>query len=123
MPWYFFGQTLGAALTETPQDITIEGKDLYPYSPVHIAGSRDGSGSLTITWFRRTRMGETTDWADGVTDVPLSEDSEEYNVNVMNGATVVRTINVTSETASYTAAEQTTDFGRRRPRSACKFSK
>lgn len=111
VPWYFFGQTLGAALTETPQDITIEGKDLYPYSPVHIAGSRDGSGSLTITWFRRTRIGGEDDWADGVTDVPLSEDSEEYNVNVMNGATVVRTINVTSETASYTAAEQTTDFG------------
>jgi hypothetical protein len=43
--------------------------------------------------------------------VPLGESSEAYEVDIYNGASVVRTISASSETASYSAANQTTDFG------------
>lgn len=79
-----------------------------PWSPVQIAGARNGGGDLTITWVRRTRFGGV--WADGV-DVPLNEESERYEVDVMNGANVVRTFPTTTPTASYSAAQQVADFG------------
>jgi len=79
-----------------------------PWSPVQIAGARNGGGDLTITWVRRTRFGGV--WADGV-DVPLNEESERYEVDVMNGANVVRTIALSTPTTSYSAAQQVADFG------------
>lgn len=92
-----------------PQSFTNSGVSLKPYSPVHIKGARDGSGNLTLTWIRRTRVGG--EWRD-YSDAPLGEDSEAYEVDIMSGVTVKRTITgLSSETASYTAAQQVTDFG------------
>ncbi|MET0155564.1 MAG: hypothetical protein ABW189_05615 [Rickettsiales bacterium] len=50
---------------------------------MHLAGERDGSGNLTITWIRRTRIGG--EWADGA-DAPLSEETEAYEIDIMDGA-------------------------------------
>jgi len=102
--------TIGSSLADaTAQDFTYTGVALKPYSPVHIEGARDISGNLTIRWIRRTRL--SGEWQDGV-DVALNETSEAYEVDVMNGSTVVRTITgLSSPTASYSAADQTTDFG------------
>jgi hypothetical protein len=85
---------------------TARGRECY--APVHVTGSRDGSNNLTITWTRRTRIGGELDWADGVASVPLGEDSEAYEV-VIPDASPPRIISVTAETASYSAASQTTD--------------
>lgn len=82
---------------------------LMPWAPVHVAGSRNASGDLAFTWIRRTRFGGV--WTDG-TDVPLNEESEKYEVDIIKGGVlVVRTIAVASPSATYTAAQQTTDFG------------
>ena len=76
---------------------------------MHIEGSRNGGGDLTITWIRRTRF--SGEWRDLV-DVPLNEASEAYEVDVIDGAgTVVRTFSSPNPTVTYTAADQTTDFG------------
>lgn len=80
-------------------------RGLKPYSVTEIAGSRIG-GNLTITWRRRTRLGGAS--LDGQ-DVPLSEDSEAYEVDIMSGSTVLRTISASSETASYSSSEQNAD--------------
>lgn len=99
------GSTLGAT---TAQDFAYAARALKPYSPVHIVGSRS-AGDLTINWKRRTRI--NGDWRDAV-DVPLSEESERYEVDIMQGVTVKRTITgLTSPTAVYTSAQQVTDFG------------
>lgn len=85
------------------------GKTLRPYSPVSIRGTRDGGNNLTITWIRRTRI--SGEWRDGV-DVPLGEENERYEVEILNAGNVVRTITgITSPSATYSAANQTTDFG------------
>ncbi|HWJ40618.1 MAG TPA: phage tail protein, partial [Candidatus Limnocylindrales bacterium] len=92
------------------QQFTNSGNDLRPYAATSVKGTRDISGNLTATWIRRTRIGG--DWLDGIGTVPVSEDAESYQVDVMNGSTVVRTISgLSSPTASYSAADQTTDFG------------
>ena len=99
------GSTLGAT---TAQDFAYAARALKPYSPVHIVGSRS-AGDLTINWKRRTRI--NGDWRDAV-DVPMSEESERYEVDIMSGVTLKRTITgLTSPTAVYTSAQQITDFG------------
>lgn len=81
---------------------------LTPWAPTLVTGARAAGGDLTIRWVRRTRVGGV--WADGA-DAPLNEESERYEVDVMDGANAVRTITATTPAALYTGAEQTADFG------------
>jgi hypothetical protein len=87
------------------------GLGLRPLSPVHIRGSR-ASGDLTIRWVRRTRVGGDT-WEGP--EVPLGEEREAYEIDILDGTTVKRTLSVTSPTVLYSAADQTTDFGAPQP--------
>ena len=87
---------------------TSVGGGLRPWSPVHLRGSRNGAGDLAISWVRRTRFGG---WWRDLTDVPLNEESERYELDILNGATVVRTLATTQPVTTYTAAQQTSDFG------------
>ncbi len=81
---------------------------LMPYSPVHVSGTRNGDGDLTITWIRRSRV--EGGW--NRTDVPMLEESEAYEVDILDGSgDVVRTIEAGSASAAYTAAQQAADFG------------
>lgn len=93
----------------TAQAFTNQGTGLKPYAPVHLGGGRDASNNLTLTWVRRSRI--SGEWRSGV-DVPLGEESEAYEVDIYDGsgyATVLRTISETSQSASYSAADQTSD--------------
>lgn len=106
---FYKAVTVGETLANTTEEtFTYTGKKFRPYSPVNIAATRDVSENLTLTWTRRTRI--DGEWRDGV-DVPIGEESEKYQVDILDGSTVVRTIEATSPTAAYTAAEQVTDFG------------
>ena len=101
--------TFGRAISDAPaQTIVATANSLRPLSPVQISGSRDGSENLTITWTRRARI--NAGWRDDV-DVPLDEASEAYEVDILNGGAVVRTLTASTASAGYTAAQQTTDFG------------
>jgi hypothetical protein len=86
---------------------TFTGEGLKPLSPVHVRGTR-ASDDLTVTWVRRTRLGGDS-W--DTTEVPLGESEERYEIDILDGADVVRTLTTTSPSATYTAADQTTDFG------------
>jgi hypothetical protein len=89
---------------------SIRGRAERPYAPAHLAGTREGDGNLTITWVRRTRVNGSR--ADGIGDVPLGEAADAYKVEILEGDIVVRTIaGLSTPTATYSAAEQTTDFG------------
>ncbi|MCH9806773.1 MAG: glycoside hydrolase/phage tail family protein [Alphaproteobacteria bacterium] len=89
------------------------GLGLRPLSPVHVKGSRDISGNLSLDWIRRTRIGGDN-WETA--EVPLAEDLERYEVDILaDDASVVRTITTDAPQASYTAAEQVEDFGALRP--------
>lgn len=104
--------TSGAALsTAQQQNFVNTGQSLRPYTPVQLAGGVDASGNVTLTWVRRTRIGGS--WVSGY-DVPLSEATELYVVQIWNSAysKCARVITgVTSPSVVYTAAQQVTDFG------------
>ncbi len=85
----------------------FRGVGLRPLSPVHLRGRRV-DGDIAITWIRRTRVGGDS-WTS--VEVPLAEDTERYEVDVLSGAVVVRTITTSVPSAIYSAAEQTIDFG------------
>ncbi len=93
-----------------PESIVLEvlqtTRRLLCYAPYNVLGSRDGSENLTITWLRRSRVP-----GQYLQSSPLFEEFENYEVDIFDGADIVRTIAVTAETASYSAADQTTDFG------------
>ena len=79
-----------------------------PWSVCHVKGSRNAAGDLTVTWIRRDRA--NTVWLDRV-DMPLSELSELYEVDIIDeGDIVLRTFQVSSPTVTYTAAQQIADF-------------
>ena len=100
----FKGVSIGTDIADiTAQDYAYSGVNLKPRSPTYIRGSRDGSNNLTITWLRRSRFSAQT-----LKSPILGEDSESYEIDIV-GASPARTITATSETASYTAAQQTND--------------
>jgi len=93
---------------------TPSGKSLRPFAPTHITGTRNGGSDLTVAWIGRTRDLVRT---LSLTPFPPLESSERYEVDVLNGVTVVRTIAITLPNTTtpgsivYTAAQQVTDFG------------
>jgi hypothetical protein len=88
--------------------VTPVGNSLKPYSVVNPTATKDLTGKITFSWQRRDRKaGEATTY----TNLPLSETSESYEIDIMNGGAVVRTLTTLSPSVAYTVADQTTDFG------------
>jgi hypothetical protein len=104
------GVTSGASLDDA-DDVTFsyDGVNLEPLSAVNVTGARDGSQNFTGSFYRRSRLSSTW-WTNGV-QAPVGETTEAYEIDVMNGSSVVRTISSSTTSFSYTAAQQTTDFG------------
>lgn len=96
---------------------------LKPWSPADVRGEWDSPSpdDITVTWERRTRYGGV--WFEGTGSVPLNEASEEYEADIIDSnGDVVRTFSaLTSETFTYTSAQQTTDFGSNQTEIRCKL--
>lgn len=88
----------------------FSGAGLRPLSPVHVRSNRDeaAGGDLTIHWIRRTRFGGDT-WE--MIEVPLAEANEAYEVDILDGTNVKRTLRSTATNVVYGASEQVADFG------------
>lgn len=80
---YYKGVTLGNLDTSvSPTQLTLSANDLKPYAPAQFTGSADGSGNINMSWVRRTRVGGA--WLDGAGTVPLSEQAESYDLDIMH---------------------------------------
>ena len=66
-------------------------------------------GDLVIRWTRRSRALAADSWT--AAEAPLAEEREAYEVEVLDGATVVRTLATTTTSVTYTAAHQLADLG------------
>lgn len=107
--YLYKGVSVGQLIADvTAGAFTYTGLNFKPFSPVHLKGVRTAGGDLAITWVRRTRA--AGDWLDGA-DVPLGEEQERYEVDILDNGSVVRTIEATSPAATYSAADQIADFG------------
>ncbi|MHA6729848.1 baseplate multidomain protein megatron [Devosia sp. A369] len=79
-----------------------------PLSPVHLRARRNGGSDIALDWVRRSR-GDGDGW--GVAESPMEPVPERCQMVIFDGATALRTLDVTAPTAVYTAADQVTDFG------------
>lgn len=86
----------------------FRGVGLRPLSPVHARATRSAAGDIALSWIRRTRIAGDS-WE--TVEVPLAETSERYEIDVVSGASVVRTLAASVPHVSYAAAEQLVDFG------------
>jgi hypothetical protein len=104
--------TLNATDDSAPKsNWTQTGGLITPLSPVDLTAQRETNDDLTLGWVRRARL--NAEWLDNV-DVPLDEPTEEYDVELYSGDTLLRTVRVIgANTYTYTLADQTTDFGSR----------
>ncbi len=91
------------------QSVTARGVGLRPLSVVHVRVARNlASNDLTLSWVRRTRIGGDS-WEQS--EAPLAEDSERYEVDILSGAVVKRTLSSATPSVLYSSAQQIADFG------------
>ena len=105
------GPRSDSVLNDSYKDYTFipQGTSQRPWSVCHIKAKRDEAGNLLATWKRRTRKNGA--WKD-YADVPLSENSEAYEVEILdNDERVLRSIGVNKESINYSADLQVKDFG------------
>ncbi len=108
---YFKAVGAGQTLEDVPLITVVPtGEDLKPYAPVNATRTADtpAAGDITVGWTRRTRIS-----GGGVGTLPLNEDTESYEVDILDGTggTVLRTLASTSESVEYDTADITADFG------------
>ncbi len=80
---------------------------LKPLAPVGIKARRIAAG-VALGLIRRTRRGGDA-WEP--LEVPLGEDAERYEIDILAGATVVRTLTAAAPLLVYAAADEAADFG------------
>ncbi len=86
---------------------TIGREALKPMSPVHVSVRREADG-LRIAWLRRTRR-EGDGWE--AVDVPLGEDTERYEIDILKDGGILRQMTSTEPFAHYAAEHELVDFG------------
>jgi hypothetical protein len=95
------GDASAVELVATPRSTALK-----PLAPVHLRARRASEG-VVLSWIRRTRVGGDT-WA---AEVPLGEEREAYEIDILDGAAVKRTLAATAPTVLYPAAQEIADFG------------
>src|SRR5690606_39345356 len=88
----------------------FRGVGLRPLSPVHVRGRRLETGDLVLSWIRRTRIGGDS-WE--VNEVPLAEDTERYEVDILDGDTVKRTLIAAAPTITCDRCDLIAAIGKR----------
>ena len=79
-----------------------------PLSPVHLTANRIVDGDIVIEWIRRGRL-DADSWQGE--EIPLGEEFERYRVELADdGGNVVRTIETSTSSALYAAADILADF-------------
>ena len=78
---------------------SFDGNGLRPYRPCHLRITEE-AGALRFSWIRRTRIN-----GDGWTefDVPLAEESEQYQLRILQNGVVLREELVDRASWTYTA--------------------
>jgi hypothetical protein len=98
--------------TYVAQSFTPVGVGLRPFSVAHVEQPwrrPRTPGDLTIRWTRRSRALAADSW--GGLEVPLAEEIEAYEVEILDGATVKRVLSTATTSVVYIGADQTADWG------------
>lgn len=115
IPWNWrIGPASRSVTDETyvATSFTSAGVGLRPFSVTHVEQpwrKPRAPGDLTIRWTRRSRALAADSW--GAVELPVAEETEAYEVEIFDGATVKQVLSATTTSAIYTAAQQTADWG------------
>lgn len=115
LPWNWrIGPASRSVSDETyvAASFTPVGAGLRPFSVAHVEQpwrKPRTTGDLTIGWTRRSRALAADNW--GAVEVPLVEETEAYEVDILDSSTVKRVLSATTTSVLYTAAQQITDWG------------
>ncbi len=93
----------------TTLSLTPSGASLRPFAPVHLGARAEPSGDITLAWTRRSRDPAADSWE--ATEVPLLDQPEAWEIDILDGATVKRTLAAGTAMVAYSAADQVTDWG------------
>ncbi len=85
------------------------GASLRPFAPVHLGARAEPSGDITLSWTRRSRDPAADSWE--ATEVPLLDQPEAWEIDILDGAAVKRTLTANMATVTYSAADQIADWG------------
>jgi hypothetical protein len=111
LPWNWRWGPASRALSDLSwqgASLRMEAAGLVPLAPCH-AGFQWSGADLEIRWLRRDRDPVSSSLSPAVT--PMSETREVYDLEILSGASVVRTFaGVTQASQLYTAAQQAADF-------------
>jgi len=80
---------------------------LTPYAPARLRAVRGTSG-VTFSLLRRARR-DGDGWQ--LIDIPLGEEIEAYELDLLRNGSLVRTLTMTGASVLYAAAQETLDFG------------
>lgn len=103
-------QTSGQALDQVPVvEVPFQGNSLKALAPSGLRGVRDSEGDLLIRWDRRSRIGAGL---RPFSDVPIGEERERYRVEIYDGSTLKRTMDVLTGTqmAAFLFSELKSEF-------------
>ena len=81
-------------------------------TPAQLEATGSWGSNVTLSWRRRTRVGG--ELIDGMGEVPLAEDSEQYDLEILDGpgGAVLRTeAGIATTSFTYTSGMQSADFG------------
>ncbi len=98
--------------TYVAQAFTPEGIGLRPFSVAHVEQPwrrPRTPDDLTIRWTRRSRVLAADNWSG--LEVPLAEELEAYEVEILDGGTVKRVLSTATTRVVYTSAQQAADWG------------
>ncbi|WP_375570612.1 glycoside hydrolase/phage tail family protein [Seohaeicola saemankumensis] len=85
---------------------SFAGIGLKPLAPVHLRAAMTAGGDMDVTWIRRGRI-DADAWE--APDIPMGEESERYQLRVMQGAAILREVTLSSPEWTYPAADRATD--------------
>ena len=99
------GQSFDLAI---PFSHTNSGVPSTPFS-VSELGAVNSGNDIVISWMPRSRL--TSNMRDGVDGYIESEQTESYEIDILQNGVLIRTLTSTDGTVTYTFAQQVTDFG------------
>jgi hypothetical protein len=109
--YFYKAFTSGGVVSDVaPKAFTWTGRTLMPWSPANPTGVKSGNNWL-LAATRRCRLPDAGEMRDHV-EVPLAEESELYDLEVLDAdGNVARTVaGLTSLAYTYTEAQQQADF-------------
>ncbi|MFV0303549.1 MAG: hypothetical protein ACK5IP_22230, partial [Paracoccus sp. (in: a-proteobacteria)] len=92
--------------------VTPPGRGRAPCAPLPVPQpwrAARNPGDLPIRWPRRSRALVADAWEQ--VEAPIAEDLESYDVQILDGAAVKRTLTSSTTSVLYSAAQQSSDWG------------